>query len=199
MIGQIIGAAAIGYIFGSIPFGLLLARAAGLGDVRTIGSGNIGATNVLRTGSKRIAALTLLLDIAKGAVPVALATYFWGLEASLAAACGAFAGHVLPVWLHFKGGKGVATYIGALAAINWPLGVAFLAVWLLVASLYKRSSLAALVGVVAVAILAFFVVDWQIAVILTALAIAVFTTHRENIARLCQGSEPPIDLGRKAP
>src|SRR5437762_221050 len=134
----------IGYLSGSIPFGLLLTRWAGLGDVRAIGSGNIGATNVLRTGNRTIAGITLILDMLKGTVPVLLMKWQAGESAALVAGAGAFIGHLFPVWLNFKGGKGVATYIGVLFGLAWPLAVIFLGVWILFAALFRRSSLSAL-------------------------------------------------------
>ncbi len=134
----------IGYICGSIPFGLLLAKAAGLGDVRSIGSGNIGATNVLRMGNKKIAALTLLLDGLKGAVPVLLLTQFGGPQAGMIAGLAAMAGHIFPLWLGFKGGKGVATSLGVLFGLFWPLGLIFIALWLALAFAFRMSSLAGL-------------------------------------------------------
>ena len=139
----ILGALAFGYLLGSIPFGLLVTRAAGLGDVRKIGSGNIGATNVLRTGNKGLAALTLLLDALKGTVAVLAAGYF-GADHAVYAGFAAFLGHIFPAWLNFRGGKGVATYLGVLAGLYWPAALAFAAVWLGVAYLTRYSSLAAL-------------------------------------------------------
>jgi glycerol-3-phosphate acyltransferase PlsY len=138
-------AALIGYLIGSVPFGLLLTKAAGLGDVRNIGSGNIGATNVLRTGNKKIAALTLLLDGLKGAVPVLLLNYFGGPQAGMIAGLAAMTGHIFPVWLGFKGGKGVATSLGVLFGLYWPLGFIFIGVWLALAFTFRISSIAALV------------------------------------------------------
>src|SRR6185437_6535893 len=141
---NIIAALAFGYLLGSIPFGLLITRAAGLGDVRNIGSGNIGATNVLRTGRRELAAATLVLDAAKGAAAVLIARYFWGSDAAVVAGVAAFLGHCFPVWLGFKGGKGVATYIGLLFGWVWPVGIVFCLVWLLIAVTQKISSLSAI-------------------------------------------------------
>jgi glycerol-3-phosphate acyltransferase PlsY len=188
----------IGYLSGSIPFGLLLTRWAGLGDVRKIGSGNIGATNVLRTGSKKIAAATLLLDALKGTVPVMLMRYVGGETAGILAAFAAFAGHLFPVWLKFKGGKGVATYIGVLFGLAWPLGVIFLVIWLAMAFLLRISSLSALTAAALSPVAA-----WAMGrplLILPALALAavIWWTHRANIGRLIKGEEPKIDLGSKA-
>lgn len=195
---QYVLAAIVGYLSGSIPFGLLLTRAAGLGDIRSLGSGNIGATNVLRTGSRSIAALTLLLDMLKGFVPVAIATYAWGVEASAIAGIVAFLGHVFPVWLQFRGGKGVATYIGVMGGLSWQLALAFIVVWLAVALVGRRSSLAALTSSAIVAIAAWFIVPGLVAATFLVLSIAVFITHRENLARLVRGEEPVIELRRKA-
>src|SRR6478609_34400 len=152
-----LGALALGYLLGSIPFGLLLTSAAGLGDVRAIGSGNIGATNVLRTGHKGLAALTLLLDGLKGTAAVLMGYQLGALGgvailASYMAGLGAFLGHVFPVWLNFRGGKGVATYIGVLLGVSWPLGLAFIAIWIVVALLTRYSSLSALVAALVVPI-----------------------------------------------
>ncbi len=187
--------AAVGYLSGSIPFGLLLAKAAGLGDVRRIGSGNIGATNVLRTGSKKLAAATLLLDMLKGLLPVLLARWLGGEQIALVAGAGAFAGHVFPVWLRFRGGKGVATYIGVLFGIWWVLGLAFIALWLFTALTMRISSLSALT---ASALMPFVsalsgrpdLVNW-----LFVFGVAIFFTHRENLVRLINGTEPRINLG----
>ena len=188
----------LGYLFGSIPFGLLLAKAAGLGDVRKIGSGNIGATNVLRTGSKWIAALTLLLDVAKGLVPVLLARSAWGEDAAILTAIGALVGHIFPVWLRFRGGKGVATYIGALAGLNWPLALLFALVWLLAALIWRMSSLAALLASVAVAVGSVVLVPGRLTIALFILSAVIFITHRANIARLLRKQEPKIDFSKKA-
>jgi glycerol-3-phosphate acyltransferase PlsY len=187
-----------GYLAGSIPFGLLLTRAAGLGDLRKLGSGNIGATNVLRTGSKTIAAATLLCDALKGALPVLFATALAGEQAAMAAGFGAFLGHVFPVWLGFKGGKGVATYIGVLFGLWWPLGLSFLAVWLAVAALFRISSLSALVASVLVPLAALAFGRADLAGGLAILSAAILITHRENIGRLMRGEEPRIDLGKRA-
>lgn len=181
----------LGYLLGSIPFGLLLTRAAGLGDIRTIGSGNIGATNVLRTGNKALAAATLLLDALKGVVAVILARQFGdGLE--IPAGLGAFLGHVFPVWLGFRGGKGVATYIGVLAGVAWQAALAFAAVWIVVALLFRYSSLAALVAALAapVALLAGGRPDH--AALFGVMSIIVFVKHRTNISRLLAGQESRI-------
>jgi len=204
MTGFILAAIA-GYLLGSIPFGLLLTRAAGLGDVRAIGSGSIGATNVLRTGSKSLAALTLLLDLAKGAAAVAIG-WLWGEPGALAAGGAAILGHMFPVWLGFRGGKGVATALGVLIGIAWPVALGVALVWLLTAVIFHYSSLAALVAAVAAAALAGFVVtheyivfagfivDHDRAVLIALIAVLVVIRHRDNIHRLLAGTEGRISL-----
>jgi glycerol-3-phosphate acyltransferase PlsY len=184
-----------GYLLGSIPFGLILTRLAGLGDIRQIGSGNIGATNVLRTGNKALAAATLLLDGAKGAVAVLVAQRLYGPDAAIIAGAGAFLGHLFPVWLKFRGGKGVATTIGILLAIAWPVGVIACAVWLLVALLFRYSSLAALVAVAVAPIAAWFLANHQTAGLALFLAVVVWQRHHENIGRLLKGQEARIGSG----
>jgi acyl phosphate:glycerol-3-phosphate acyltransferase len=185
-------AAAAGYLVGSIPFGLLLTRAAGLGDIRSIGSGNIGATNVLRTGNKGLALATLLLDGAKGAVAVLLARYFLGELAGMIAGVGAFIGHCYPLWLKFKGGKGVATYIGILLALAWPVGLIFLGTWLLIAYTRKISSLSALTAAATAPIFAYVFGGIWLGATAAVLAILIYYNHRANIIRLIQGTEPKI-------
>ena len=184
-------ALAFGYLLGSIPFGLLITRAAGLGDVRKIGSGNIGATNVLRTGNKGLAALTLLLDAAKGAAAVLIAGR-WGVELGIAAGFASFLGHLFPVWLGFKGGKGVATYLGVVAALLWKVALVFVAVWLAVAFITRFSSLAALLAAIAVPVSAYLMGRVDYAVVLAIMSVLVFLKHRANIARLMNGSESKI-------
>ena len=184
-------AAIVGYLLGSIPFGLLLTRAAGLGDVRNIGSGNIGATNVLRTGNKGLAAATLLLDMLKGTAAVLIAGRY-GTEPAIAAGLGAFIGHLFPVWLGFKGGKGVATYIGVLIGLMWPAAVAFCVVWLAVAVLFRYSSLAALTAAVAVPIALYFLSTPAIAGLFAVMSLIVIVKHRANISRLTAGTEGKI-------
>jgi glycerol-3-phosphate acyltransferase PlsY len=183
----------LGYLLGSIPFGLIATRLAGTGDIRAIGSGNIGATNVLRTGRKGLAAATLLGDMLKGTIAVLIAAWLWGRDASLAAALGAVLGHVFPVWLNFKGGKGVATYIGVLLGVAWPVVVAFAAVWALVAAALRYSSLA---GLVASALTPAFLLLWTgdipVALLFLALTILLWVMHRANIARLINGTETKI-------
>jgi glycerol-3-phosphate acyltransferase PlsY len=181
----------LGYLLGSIPFGLLLTRAAGTADLRAIGSGNIGATNVLRTGRKDLAAATLLLDAAKGALAVVIGASL-GPAGGVTAAIGAFLGHIFPVWLKFKGGKGVATYLGALFALHWPTGLIFCAAWLTVAAIWRYSSLAALVASL-VAPLALFAFGHHLeAAALALMAALLWWKHRENISRLLTGSETRI-------
>lgn len=193
---QFFAALAGGYLLGSIPFGLVLTRMAGLGDVRAIGSGNIGATNVLRTGRKDIAAATLLLDALKGTVAVLAFGAFAGPAAALAAGFGAFAGHCFPVWLGFKGGKGVATFLGILLAFSWQAFLLFAAVWLAVAFVSRFSSLAALVGTAVTPFALWLLWGETPAAILFALLAAIsWFKHRANISRLLSGTESRI--GRK--
>jgi acyl phosphate:glycerol-3-phosphate acyltransferase len=182
------------YILGSIPFGLLLASVAGHGDIRSIGSGSIGATNVLRTGNKTVALLTLLCDILKGAVAVLAVRMIWPDAALLpaAAALVAVIGHLFPIWLKFRGGKGVATAGGALLALAWPVGVISAAIWFLVAALFRYSSLAGLVAVASTPLLALYFLDETQAMFLTAIAALVWLRHHANIRRLLKGEEPKI-------
>jgi acyl phosphate:glycerol-3-phosphate acyltransferase len=188
----------IGYICGSIPFGLLLAKAAGLGDVRSIGSGNIGATNVLRTGNKKIAALTLLLDGLKGAVPVLLLAHFGGPTAGMIAGLAAMAGHIFPVWLEFKGGKGVATSLGVLFGLFWPLGLIFAALWLGLAFVFRFSSLAGLATSALTPLWAYLMGRSDLVIPTALIAIIIWIMHRANIGRLMKGDEPKIDLQKRA-
>lgn len=188
----LLAAALLGYLLGSIPFGLLLTRAAGLGDIRSIGSGNIGATNVLRTGNKKLAAATLLLDAAKGAAAVLIARAWLGETAAMVAGFAAFLGHIYPVWLGFKGGKGVATYLGILVALAWQLALLFAALWLAVAKVGKISSLAAIVATIAVPIAAWIWGERTLAITVTLMSIVVLIKHRANIERLMAGEEPRI-------
>ena len=195
---ELIFAVLLGYLSGSIPFGFLLTRLAGLGDVRHIGSGNIGATNVLRTGSRWIAGLTLLFDILKGFVPVFIAARLWSADAAIAAGFGALAGHILPVWLRFKGGKGVATFIGVLFALFWPLGVLFIIIWLIIAFTLRMSSLAALTATVIVAATSFAITEGRLPITLLIIALVIFITHRTNLVRLLRNQEPKISFTKKA-
>ena len=188
-----VAALILGYLCGSIPFGLLVTRLAGTADIRAIGSGNIGATNVLRTGRKGLAAATLLGDMLKGTAAVLIAAWLWGRNASLAAALGAVLGHVFPVWLGFKGGKGVATYIGVLLGLAWPGVVAFAAIWALVAALSRYSSLAGLVSsALTPAFLLWWTGDVALALLFLVLTLLLWAMHRANIARLVAGTEAKI-------
>jgi glycerol-3-phosphate acyltransferase PlsY len=180
-----------GYLLGSIPFGLLLTRAAGLGDVRKIGSGNIGATNVLRTGNKGLAAATLLFDALKGTAAVLIAGHF-APETAVWAGLGAFLGHLFPAWLGFKGGKGVATYLGVLIGLAWQVALIFAVVWLVMAFLFRFSSLAALTAAVVVPIALYFMSTPQIAILFVVMSVIVFIKHRANISRLLAGTEGKI-------
>ncbi len=188
---------AIGYIMGSIPFGMLIAMFAGEGDIRNIGSGNIGATNVLRTGRKDLAALTLVLDALKAAIPVLVVHSIVQTPYSLIAGAAALMGHCFPVWLKFKGGKGVATFFGAVTAAAWPVGLFAAATWLLMAFTFKYSSLAALTAAGASPLVALAFGKPQIAVWAAILALMVFIRHSENIRRLISGQEPKIGQGKK--
>jgi len=189
-----LAALVLGYLFGSIPFGIILTRLSGGPDLRTIGSGNIGATNVLRTGNKKLAALTLLGDMLKGTAAVLLAGWLLGgKSAALAAGLGAFIGHLFPVWLRFKGGKGVATFLGILIGLKWSIALIFAAIWLSIAYLTKYSSLSALIAsLLTPLLLLFWVRDAQMAGLMAILALLLWFMHRENIARLLSGSEGKI-------
>ena len=180
-----------GYLCGSIPFGLVLTKLFGAGNLRSIGSGNIGATNVLRTGRKDLAATTLLLDALKGTLPVLVAGRF-GAEAGMAAACGAFLGHLFPVWLKFRGGKGVATFLGATLGLDWRAALASAIVWLVVAFVSKYSSLAALAASLATPVVLFLLGRADYAALGAALVAMLWWKHRENIARLRAGTESRI-------
>jgi glycerol-3-phosphate acyltransferase PlsY len=184
--------AVLGYLLGAIPFGLLVTRLAGLGDVRKIGSGNIGATNVLRTGKKWAAALTLLLDGGKGAAAVLLAQRLAGVDGAVIAGAAAVVGHIFPVWLGFKGGKGVATFFGVMLAAYWPAGLLAIATWLVVAYVWKISSLAALAAAALTPTYAILLGQLSYGLLAMALATIIFITHRENIHRLWRGEEPRI-------
>ena len=184
-----------GYLLGAVPFGLVLTRLAGLGDLRNLGSGNIGTTNVLRTGHKDLAALTLLLDGGKGAAAVLIAA-LWGPDMALMAAYGALLGHLFPVWLRFKGGKGVATALGVLLAIAWPVGIGACLTWLLIALVFRYSSLSALVALALSPLYAWWLLsDLQMVEFSAILAVLVWLRHHENIRRLLKGEESKI--GRK--
>ena len=191
-------AIAVGYLLGSIPFGLLLARAFGQGDIRDIGSGNIGATNVLRTGRKDIAALTLLLDAGKAGVAGLIIGHFIGAPYSFIAAASAFLGHCFPIWLKFKGGKGVATFFGALLALIWPVGLIAAATWLIIAFLSRYSSLAALWAAGLAPIAARYLGHTHAAYMAAFMALLIFIRHRENIGRLVKGPESKIGGSKSA-
>ncbi|MGD9545696.1 MAG: glycerol-3-phosphate 1-O-acyltransferase PlsY [Methylocystis sp.] len=190
-----LAALSIGYLLGSIPFGLLLTRLAGTTDLRSIGSGNIGATNVLRTGRKDLAAATLLLDGLKGVAAVLIGASL-SPEGGMIAGLAAFIGHIAPVWLHFKGGKGVATFLGVLFGLSWPAALIFCVVWLSAAALSRYSSLGALTASVAAPVALFLLGHRAEALFVAAMAAIVFYRHRENIARLRAGTETRI--GQKA-
>ena len=186
-----------GYALGSIPFAYVVTNLFGLGDIRQVGSGNVGATNVLRTGNKLAAALTLIGDVGKGILAVLIAKQF-GELAAMAAALGAFTGHIFPVWLGFKGGKGVATFIGILVALNLPVALIVAATWITVALIGQISSLAALVAAAASPVYMVLFGPWQYAVGAALLAALIFVTHRENIRRLLAGQEPRIGAKKDA-
>ncbi len=183
-----------GYLLGSIPFAYIVTRAFGLGDIRQVGSGNVGMTNVLRTGNKLATALTLIGDVGKGVVAVLIAKQFGDMPA-MAAALGAFAGHIFPLWLDFKGGKGFATYLGIVAALSWPAALLVAGTWLVTAAIGRISSLSALVAAAVSPIYMAFLGPWPYAVGAAILSALIFVTHRENISRLLKGEEPRI--GRK--
>jgi glycerol-3-phosphate acyltransferase PlsY len=184
-------AAVAGYLLGSIPFGLVLTRLAGFGDIRKLGSGNIGATNVLRTGSKPLAAATLLLDGGKGAAAVLIGGAF-GPDVAFLAGLGAFIGHLFPVWLRFRGGKGVATFLGVMLGIAWPVGLLACLTWLAMAALLRYSSLAALIAAAATPAYALWLADWQRMELAAICAVLIFVRHHANIRRLIKGEEPKI-------
>ena len=187
----------LGYLLGSIPFGLIVTQLFGEGDVRKIGSGSIGATNVLRTGNYWAAGLTLLLDAAKGALAVVLAHYVFGPDAALFAALGAFLGHLYPVWLGFKGGKGIAVSLGVLLALYWPAALLGLATWLVMLALFRISSLSALVAAVATPVYMYVLGKPHEAVLAVLLAVLVFVAHSQNIRRLLRGEEPRVGAKSK--
>lgn len=187
----ILAALVLGYFFGSIPFGLLLTKLTGHGDIRSIGSGNIGATNVLRTGNKKLAAATLILDILKGTAAVLIVSYF-NKDLALIAGFSVFIGHIYPVWLGFKGGKGVATYLGILIGLAWPVALIFIAVWIVVALLTRFSSLSALIATIVAPLSLYMQGEGKTALLFTLLTVIIFYTHRTNIQRLINGTESKI-------
>lgn len=182
----------LGYALGSIPFGLLFSWAAGVGDIRKVGSGNIGATNVLRTGKRWAAAATLLFDGGKGLAAVLLARRYLGAEAALVAGFAAFTGHLFPIWLGFKGGKGVATFLGIMLALSWLAGLGTALSWLAAAAIWRISSLSALIAVALAPIYLLMLQQFEFAALAALLAIAIFAMHRDNIRRLLAGDEPRI-------
>jgi len=182
----------IGYLLGSIPFGLIFTRLAGTPDIRSIGSGNIGATNVLRTGRKGLAAATLIGDALKGTAAVLVAAALFGEDCAVLGGLGAFLGHLFPVWLSFKGGKGVATYVGILIALAWPAALVFGAIWLGVAAAFRYSSLAALAASAATPVVLWWIGAWDAAALMALLTVLLWIMHRHNIARLYAGTEGKI-------
>jgi acyl phosphate:glycerol-3-phosphate acyltransferase len=189
--------AVLAYLLGSVPFGIVITRALGLGDLRQIGSGNIGATNVLRTGNKGAALATLMLDAAKGAVAVLIARWFLAEDAAQLAGLAAFLGHLFPVWLGFRGGKGVATFLGILIALAWPVGLAACATWLVAAVLTRTSSVAALTAAATSSLWLFWFGEGRTLVLVFVLTILVYLRHSENLRRIKAGTEPKI--GQKKP
>lgn len=192
-------ALALGYLFGTVPFGLVFSWMAGAGDVRKIGSGNIGATNVLRTGKRWAAAGTLLCDGGKGAVAVLMTRYFQGSDAALFAAMGAFLGHIFPVWLGFRGGKGMATFLGVTLALDWRVGLLALVTWLVAALVWRMSSLSALIAAALVPLYMALFGEPLYAIVQLILALLVFAMHRENIRLILSGNEPRIALRSARP
>jgi glycerol-3-phosphate acyltransferase PlsY len=184
--------AVLAYLLGSVPFGIVITRALGLGDLRQIGSGNIGATNVLRTGNKRAALATLVLDSAKGAFAVLIARWFLAEDAAQLAGLAAFLGHLFPVWLGFRGGKGVATFLGILIALAWPVGLAACATWLVAAVLTRTSSVAALTAAATSSLWLFWFAEGRMLVLVFVLTILVYLRHSENLRRIKAGTEPRI-------
>jgi len=191
MTREMLFALALGYLLGSIPFGLVLARLAGKGDIRKIGSGNIGATNVLRTGSKPLAALTLLLDCLKATAAILLAQLLFGRDMGAAAAAGAFIGHLYPVWLKFRGGKGAATLLGVLIALLWPAAIVYAVVWILLLLTFRISSVGGMSAAISAPITAFVLHSTYFPMLL-GFAVLVLWKHRENILRLVKGTEPRV-------
>jgi acyl phosphate:glycerol-3-phosphate acyltransferase len=184
----------LGYGLGSIPFGLLLTRAGGAGDVRKIGSGNIGATNVLRTGRKGLAATTLLLDVGKGAAAVLVTEWLWPGTGPMAAV-GAFFGHLFPAWLGFRGGKGVATFLGITLALSWPVGLVYAVIWLATLAVSRISSLSGMLAAVSAPVAASFFGDFDLTILFLGLALVVLWKHRDNLSRLLAGTEPRVGKG----
>jgi glycerol-3-phosphate acyltransferase PlsY len=196
---SVAGALAFGYLLGSIPFGLILTRLAGMRDIRSIGSGNIGATNVLRTGHKGLAAATLIGDTLKGTLAVVLVSQFYGRDLALVAGFGAFLGHLFPVWLKFKGGKGVATYIGLLLALAWPVAIAFCAIWLLAAAVTRYSSVSGLAASAVTPVTLVMLDRRPEALLFGLLTVLLWIQHRGNIKRLLAGTEGKITEPARSP
>jgi glycerol-3-phosphate acyltransferase PlsY len=194
-----VASAIFGYLLGSVPFGLLFSWAAGAGDVRKIGSGNIGATNVLRTGKRWAAAATLLCDGGKGALAILIAQYFQGSEAAMFAGLGAFLGHLFPLWLGFRGGKGMATFLGVTLALDWRVGLAAMATWLVVAIISRMSSLSTLVAAALAPLYMALLHHPNYAMLELVLVLLIFAMHRENIQRILSGSEPRIGAAKGTP
>ncbi|MDZ4086086.1 MAG: glycerol-3-phosphate 1-O-acyltransferase PlsY [Tabrizicola sp.] len=190
--GMLLLTALLGYLLGSIPFGILVTRALGLGDLRQIGSGNIGATNVLRTGNKQAALATLLLDGGKGALAVLVARWLLAEDAAQVAGLAAFLGHLFPVWLAFKGGKGVATFLGLLLALDWMVGAAVCLTWLVTAAVGRISSIAALVAAASSGLWIMFLTDGSLFLLALILTILIYVRHAENLKRVKAGTEPRI-------
>lgn len=199
MTQMVIAGLVLGYALGAIPFGLILGYLSGAGDIRKIGSGNIGATNVLRTGRRRLAAATLVLDAAKGATAVLVMAHIGGAPAELAAAVGALLGHCFPVWLGFRGGKGVATLLGVCLALAWPVGLICAAVWVIVLKVSRVSSVSGMSAALAAPLTALAMGQPRMAVVLAGLAALVLWQHRANISRLVQGTEPRVGAARDGP
>jgi acyl phosphate:glycerol-3-phosphate acyltransferase len=191
MTSEMLFALALGYLFGSVPFGLIVTRLAGKGDIRKVGSGNIGATNVLRTGSKPLAALTLVLDCLKATAAIVFAQRLLGADTAVFAAAGAMVGHLYPVWLRFRGGKGVATFLGVLIGLLWPAALVYAAVWVFLLATLRISSLAGMTAAVTAPILALALNSSYVPMLL-GFALLVLWKHRENILRLRKGTEPRI-------
>jgi len=187
--------AVLAYLLGSVPFGIVITRAMGLGDLRQIGSGNIGATNVLRTGNQRAALATLILDAAKGGVAVLIARWLMAEDAGQVAGLAAFLGHLFPVWLKFKGGKGVATFLGILLALSWQVGLAVCATWAIAAAVTRTSSIAALIAAATTAMWMIYFNDGHFLLLMLILTLLIYVRHSENLKRIKAGTEPRI--GRK--
>ncbi len=191
--------ALLAYLLGSVPFGIVITRAMGLGDLRQIGSGNIGATNVLRTGNKRAALATLLLDAAKGGIAVLVARWLLAEDAAQLAGLAAFLGHLFPVWLRFRGGKGVATFLGILIALAWPVGIAVCATWGAAALVTRTSSVAALLAAASSSLWLFWFGEGRMLVLVFLLTVLVYLRHSENLKRIKAGTEPKIGGKTSAP